>query len=111
MDYGRDVEDSLLGVSQNFSHIEMSKRQMFLLCSQTSRSVLPCLRLALFEVSSFEPATWEEVEAVLAEVIRSSAGGQMTLSAEVFLAGACAKHLIDKLVLAGFVLMRRPPTP
>jgi hypothetical protein len=39
----------------------------------------------MFEVSSFEPATWEEVEVVLAEAIRSSAGGQMTSSAEVFL--------------------------
>ena len=62
----------------------------------------------MFEVSSFEPATWEEVEVVLAEAIRSSAGGQMTRAAEVFLAGICAKHLTDKLVLAGFVFMRRP---
>jgi hypothetical protein len=62
----------------------------------------------MFEVSSFEPATWEEVEVVLVEAIRSSAGGQMTRSAEVFLAGVCAKHLTDKLVLAGFVFLRRP---
>ena len=32
----------------------------------------------------------------------------MTRAAEVFLAGACAKHLTDKLALAGFVFMRRP---
>jgi hypothetical protein len=28
----------------------------------------------------------------------------MTRNAEVFLAGVCAKHLTDKLALAGFVL-------
>ena len=59
-------------------------------------------------VSPLEPARWEEVEAALAEAIRSSAGGQMTRAAAVFLAGVCAQHLTDKLVLAGFVLMRRP---
>ena len=59
-------------------------------------------------VSPLEPARWEEVEAALAKAIRSSAGGQMTRAAEVFLAGICAKHLTDKLVLAGFVFMRRP---
>ena len=32
----------------------------------------------------------------------------MTRNAEVFLAGICAKYLIDKLALAGFVFMRRP---
>lgn len=49
----------------------------------------------------------KEIEATLAEAIRSSAGGQMTRSAEVFLAGVCAKHPSDHLALAGFVLMRR----
>jgi hypothetical protein len=62
----------------------------------------------MFEASPFEPASWEEVKAVLADAIRSSAGGQMTRSSEVFLAGVCAKHLTDKLVLAGFIFMRRP---
>ena len=61
----------------------------------------------MFDAFSFKPATWEEIEAALAEAIRSSAGGQMTRNAEVFLAGVCAKHLADKLALAGFVLMRR----
>jgi hypothetical protein len=33
----------------------------------------------------------------------------MTRNAEVFLAaGVCAKHLTDKLALAGFVFMRHP---
>jgi hypothetical protein len=49
-----------------------------------------------------------EVEGVLAEAIQSSAGGQMTRNAEVFLAGLCAaKHLTDKLAPAAFVFMRR----
>ena len=61
----------------------------------------------MFDAGPFEPARCEEVEVALAEAIRSSAGGQMTRSAEVFLAGICAKHLTDKLALAGFVFMRR----
>jgi hypothetical protein len=62
----------------------------------------------MFGASAFERASWEEVEAVLADAIRSSAGGQMTRNVEVFLAGVCAKHLTDKLALAGFVFIRRP---
>jgi hypothetical protein len=50
----------------------------------------------------------QQPEAALAEAIRSSAGKQMTRNAEVFLASVCAKHLADKLALAGFILMRRP---
>jgi hypothetical protein len=62
----------------------------------------------MFNAGPFEPVAWEEVEALVAEAIRSTAGGQMTRNAEVFLAGVCATHLTDKLALAGFVLMRRP---
>ena len=58
----------------------------------------------MFGAYPHQPATREEIEAALAEAIRSSAGGQMTRNA---LAGVCAKHLADKLALAGFVLMRR----
>ena len=61
----------------------------------------------MFDAGHLQPATWEEIEALLAEAIRSSAGGQMTRNAEVFLAGVCARHLTDKLVLAGFMFMRR----
>ena len=61
----------------------------------------------MFDASPYEPAKSEEVEATLAEAIRSSAGGQMTRYAEVFLAGICAKHLTEQLALAGFVFMRR----
>ncbi len=60
----------------------------------------------MLDASRFKPATWEEIEATLAVAIRSSAGGQMTRGAEVCLAGVCAKHLTDKLALAGFVVMR-----
>ena len=45
---------------------------------------------------------------VLADAIRSSAGGQMTRNSEVFLAGVCARHLVYQLAQAGFVIMRRP---
>jgi hypothetical protein len=61
----------------------------------------------MLDASPFEPATSAEIEAVLAKAIRSSAGGQMTCNAEVFLAGVCAKHLSEQLALAGFVIMRR----
>jgi hypothetical protein len=61
----------------------------------------------MFDPCPFEPAAPEEVEAVLTEAIRSSAGGQMTRNAEVFLAGVCARHLTDRLILAGFAFMRR----
>ena len=61
----------------------------------------------MFDASPYEPAKSEEVEATLAEAIRSSAGWQMTRYAEVFLAGICAKHLTEQLALAGFLVMRR----
>jgi hypothetical protein len=61
----------------------------------------------MFDANPFEPVPWEEVEATLTEAIRSSAGGQMTRHAEVYLAGVCAKHLTDRLALAGFVVIQR----
>ena len=61
----------------------------------------------MFDAPPFELVAWEEVEAKLTEAIRSSAGGQMTRNAEVFLAGVCAKHLREQLALAGLVVMRR----
>jgi hypothetical protein len=61
----------------------------------------------MFDAPRLECAAWEEVEATLAEAIRSSASCQMTRYTEVFLAGVCAKHLTDKLALAGYVVMRR----
>lgn len=59
------------------------------------------------DAAPFEPVDWTAVEAALAEAIRSSAGGQMTRNAEVFLAGVCARHLVDHLALAGFVVIQR----
>ncbi len=61
----------------------------------------------MLDANPFEPAAWDEVEAALTEAIRSSAGGQMTRNMEVFLAGVCARHLVDQLALGGFVVMRR----
>ena len=63
-------------------------------------------RPGMFAFSPFERATPEEIATGLAEAIRSYGGGQKTRNAEVFLAGVCAKHLIDRLMLAGFVFMR-----
>ena len=60
----------------------------------------------MFDAAPYETVDWAKVEAALAEAIRSSAGGQMTRNAEVFLAGVCAKHLTDHLALAGFVVVR-----
>ena len=60
----------------------------------------------MFDANPFKLVTLEEVEAVPAEAIRSSAGGQMTRNTEVFLAGVCAKHLCERLALAGLVFMR-----
>lgn len=62
----------------------------------------------MFDANPFKLVTLEEVEAVPAEAIRSSAGGQMTRNAEVFLAGVCAKHLGERLALAAVMFMRRP---
>jgi hypothetical protein len=61
----------------------------------------------MFGCSQLESVELEEIEAALAGAIQSSAGGQMTRNAEGFLAGVCAKHLTEQLVLAGFVFMRR----
>jgi hypothetical protein len=61
----------------------------------------------MFDPDPYEPVAWSEVEASLAEAIRSSGGGQMTRYAGVFLTGVCAKHLTDQVALAGFVVMQR----
>lgn len=54
-----------------------------------------------------EPVPDEEVEAVLAAALRSS-GGQLTRSAECFMATASARHLVDRLALAGLCVVRFP---
>lgn len=64
-------------------------------------------RPSMFDAGPYEPVKSEEIEAALAEAIRSSAGGQMTRHVEVFLAGVCAQHLTQQLALGGFVFMRR----
>ena len=47
----------------------------------------------------------DEVEAVLAAALRSS-GGRLTRPAECFMAAAAARHLVDRLALAGFGVVR-----
>ncbi len=71
------------------------------------RSFLSLTVKGMFDLSPFERVRAEEVETILTEAIQSSAGGQMTRNAEVFLAGVCAKHLTEHLLLAGLVFMRR----
>jgi hypothetical protein len=60
----------------------------------------------MFEASP-EPVPDEELEAVLAAALRSS-GGQLTRSAEYFMATAAARHLVDRLALAGLRVVRFP---
>ena len=54
-----------------------------------------------------EPVPDDEVEAVLAAALRSS-GGQLTRQTECFMAGAAARHLVDRLALAGLRIVRFP---
>ncbi len=49
----------------------------------------------------------DELEAVLAAALRSS-GGQLTRPAECFMATAAARHLVDRLALAGLRVVRFP---
>jgi hypothetical protein len=48
-----------------------------------------------------------EVEAVLAAALRSS-GGQITRPTECFMATAAARHLVERLALAGLHVVRFP---
>jgi hypothetical protein len=48
-----------------------------------------------------------ELEAVLAAALRSS-GGQLTRPIECFMATTAARHLVDRLALAGLCVVRFP---
>ena len=54
-----------------------------------------------------ETVTEDEVAAVLAAAIRDGTAGTMTREAELFLAGVSAAFLVDRLALAGLVVVRR----
>ncbi len=54
-----------------------------------------------------EPVPDAELEAVLTAALRSS-GGAITLPTECFLATAAARHLMDRLALAGLRVVRFP---
>jgi hypothetical protein len=56
-----------------------------------------------------EPVPDAELEAVLAAALRASAGGQITRPVECFMATATARHLVDRLALAGLHVVRFPP--
>jgi len=52
-----------------------------------------------------EPVPDAELEAVLTDALRSS-GGQITRPTECFMATAAARHLVDRLALAGLRVVR-----
>jgi hypothetical protein len=54
-----------------------------------------------------EVVTEDELAAVLAGAIRDGRAGTMTREAELFLAGVSAVFLVDRLALAGLVVVRR----
>jgi hypothetical protein len=54
-----------------------------------------------------EPVPDAEVEAVLTAALRSS-GGQITRSTECFMATAAARHLVERMALAGLRVVRFP---
>ncbi len=54
-----------------------------------------------------EAVSEEELAAVLAAAIRDGRAGTMTREAELFLAGVSADFLVDRLALAGLVVVRR----
>jgi hypothetical protein len=58
-----------------------------------------------------EVAPDAEVAAVLATATCDGKGGTMTREAEGFLAGVCAAFLVDRMALAGFVVVRRVDPP
>jgi len=54
-----------------------------------------------------EPVPETEVEAVLAAALRSSAG-TLNRPAECWMASAAARHLMDRMALAGLRVVRFP---
>jgi hypothetical protein len=54
-----------------------------------------------------EPVPETEVEAVLAAALRSS-GSNLSRSTECWMAAAAARHLVDRLALAGLTVVRFP---
>ena len=53
------------------------------------------------------PVSDDELEAILTAALRSS-GGQITRPTECFMATASARHLVDRLALAGLQVVRFP---
>ena len=54
-----------------------------------------------------EPVPDAELEAVLADALRSSSG-RISRATECFMATASARHLVDQLALAGLRVVRFP---
>lgn len=56
----------------------------------------------------YETLSDEEIAAVLRQAIVR--GGRLPRSADLYLAGVCAEHLVDELRTAGLDVVRRPVT-
>lgn len=65
--------------------------------------------MRMFEITP-DPIPDDELEAVLAAALRSSSG-QVSRATECFMATAAARHLVDRLALAGLRVIRVSPTP
>ena len=60
----------------------------------------------MFDLSP-EPVPDTEVEAVLAAALRASSGS-LTRTTECWMAAVAARHLVDRLALAGLTVVRYP---
>ena len=57
---------------------------------------------------TYQTLSDEEIAAVLRQAIMRS--GRLPRSADLYLAGVCAEHLVDELRTAGLDVVRRPVT-
>lgn len=63
--------------------------------------------MVMFDITP-DPIPDDELEAVLAAALRSSSG-QVSRTTECFMATAAARHLVDRLALAGLRVIRVSP--
>ncbi len=69
--------------------------------------MFPVMQATLFPLSDArEPVPEAELVAFLRRAIGEARGGRLTREAELYLAGVCAEALVDRLALAGRVVLR-----
>lgn len=72
------------------------------------RCMFFAMQSALFPLSDpVVPVPEAELVAFLARAVAETRSGRMTREAEAYLAGVCAEALVDRLVLAGLVVVRK----